>query len=188
MKVQFSSVQSLSSGTLCNPIDCSTPDFPVYHQLPELAQAHTHWAGDAIQPSHPLSSPSPAFYLNSIRVFSNESVLRIRWPKYWGFSFRVSPSTEYSVFISFRIDWFVLFAVQGTQESFQHHNSNPSILRCSAFFIVQLSHSYMITGKTIALTRWTFVGKVMLAKLFFQGRFEFHGCSHHLKWFWSPRK
>ena len=98
----------------------------------------------------------------SIRVFSNESVLHIRWPKYWSFSFNISPSNEYSGLISFRMDWLDLLAVQGTLKSLhQHHSSKTSILRCSAFFIVQLSHPYMTTGKTIALTRWTFVGKVV---------------------------
>jgi len=98
----------------------------------------------------------------SIRIFSNESVLRSRWPKYWSFSFRISPSNEYSELISFRMDWLDLLAVQGTLKSLlQHHSSKASILQCSAFFIVQLSFAYMTTGKTIALTRWTFVGKVM---------------------------
>ena len=98
----------------------------------------------------------------SIRVFSNESVLHIRWPKYWSFSFSISPSNEYSGLISFRMDWFDLLAVQGTLKSLlQHQSSKASILRCSAFFIVQFLHPYMTTGKTIALTRWTFVGKVM---------------------------
>ena len=98
----------------------------------------------------------------SIRVFSDESVLRIRWPKYWNFSFSISPCKEYSGLISFRMDWLDLLAVQGTLKSLlQHHSSKASILQCSAFFIVQLSHLYMTTGKTIALTRWTFVGKVM---------------------------
>ena len=101
-----------------------------------------------------------------IRVFSSASVLHIRWPKYWSFSFRISTSNEYSGLISFKMDWLDLLAVQGTLKSFlQHHSSKASILQCSAFFIVQLSHSYMTTGKTIALTRWTFVGKVM--SLFF---------------------
>ena len=104
----------------------------------------------------------PTSILPSIRVFSSESVLHIRWPKYWGFSFSISPSNEYSGLISFRIDWFDLLAVQGTLKSLlQHHSSKASVLWCSAFFIVQLSHPYMTTGKTIALTRWTFVGKVM---------------------------
>ena len=98
----------------------------------------------------------------SIRVFSNELALRIRWPKYWSFSYNISPSNEHSGLISFRMDWLDLLAVQGTLKSFvQHHSSKISILWCSTFFIVQLSHPYMTTGKTIALTRWTFVGKVM---------------------------
>ena len=108
---------------------------------------------------HPLILPS---IFSSIRVSSNESVLHIRWPKYWSFSFRISPSNEYSGLISFGMDWMGLLAVQGTLKSLlQHHSSKASILRCSAFFIVQLSHPYMTTGKTIALTRRTFVGKVM---------------------------
>ena len=160
--VQFSSVAWLCS-TLCNPMDCSTPGLPVHHQLPEFTQTHVHWVGDAIQPSHPLSSllllPS---VFSSIRVFSNESVLRIRWPKYWSFSFSISPSNEYLGLISFKMDWLDLLEVQGTPKSLlQRHSSKASILRHSAFFIVQLSHPYMTTGKTIALTRWTFVGKVM---------------------------
>ena len=100
--------------------------------------------------------------LPSIRVFPNESNLRMRWPKYWSFSFSISPSNEHTALISFRMDWLDLLAVQGTLKSLlQHHSSKASILRCSAFFIVQLSQPYMTTGKTIALTRWTFVGKVM---------------------------
>ena len=113
---------------------------------------------------HPLLFPSSIF--PSIRVFSNESVLPIKWPKYWSFSFSICLSNQYSGLKSFRIDWFDLLAVQGTLKSlFQHHSSIASILQCSAFFIVQLSHPYMTAGKTIALTRWTFVGKVM--SLFF---------------------
>ena len=116
-----------------------------------------------MQPSHPLSSPSPWLKISpSIRVFSNESVLHIRWPKYWGFSFNISPSNEYSGLIFFRMDWLDLLAVQGILKSLlQHHRSKVSILWCSAFFIVQLSHPCMTTGKTKALTRQTFVGKVM---------------------------
>ena len=116
-----------------------------------------------IQPSHPLSSPSPpTFNLSQIRVFSNESVLCMRWPKYWNFSFNINPSSENPGLISFRMDWLDLLAVQGTLKSLlQHHSSKASILQCSAFFIVQLSQPYMTTGKTTALTRWTFVGKVM---------------------------
>ena len=109
---------------------------------------------------HPLLLPPSIF--SSIRVFSNESVLHIRWPKYWSFSFSISPSNEYSGLISFRMDWLDLLAVQGTLKSLlQHHSSKASILQRPAFFMVQLSHPYMTTGKTIALTRWTFVGKVM---------------------------
>ena len=140
-------------------MDYSTPDFPVHHQLPKLAQIHVHWVSDAIQPSHRLWSPS---IFPRIRVFSSELVLHSRWPEYWSFRFSISPSNEYSVLISFRTDWLDLLAVQVTLKSLlQHHNSKAPILRHSAFFIVQLSHPYMTTGKTIALTRWTSVGKVM---------------------------
>ena len=144
-------------------MDCSTPGFPVHHQLPEFTQTHVHRVGDAIQPFHPLSSPSlSAFNLSQIRIFSNELALHIRWPKYWSFSFSISPSNDYSGLISFRIDWFDLLAVQGTLKGLlQHHSSKASILRHSAFFIVQISHPYMTIGKTIALARWTFVGQVM---------------------------
>ena len=116
-----------------------------------------------IQPLHPLLRSSPfAFILPSIRAFSNESALLIKWPKYWSFSFSISPSNEYSGLIFFRIDWFDLLAVQGTLKSLlQHHSSKASILYHSSFFIIQLPHPYMTTGKTIAFTRWTFVGKVM---------------------------
>ena len=117
MWAQFSSVTK-SCPTLCNPMDCSAPGFPVHHQHPEVTQTHVHQVSDAIQPSHPLSSPSPPpSIFPSIRVFSNESTLTIRWPKYWRFSFSISPSSEYSGLISFRIDWFDLRTVQGTQES-----------------------------------------------------------------------
>ena len=121
--------------TLWDPKDCTTPGLPVHHQLPELAQTHFHWVDDAIQPSHPLLSPSPPTYnLSHIRVFSNESVLCIRWPKYWSFSFSISPFNEYSGLISFRMDWLDLLAVQGTLKSLlQHHSSKASILWRSAF-------------------------------------------------------
>ena len=142
------------------------PGLPVHHKLLEFTQTHVRWVGDAIQPSHPLSSPSPpTFNLSPHQVFSSDSVLWIRWPQYWSFS--ISPSNEYSGLISFRLDWMDDLAAQVTplrrlpQESSQHHTSKASVLWCSAFFIVQLSHSYMSTGKTIALTRWIFVGKVM---------------------------
>ena len=143
-------------------MDCSMPGFPVLHHLLALAQTHVHQVGDAIQPAHPLLSPSPPAIFPSIRVFSNQSVLCIGWPKYLNFSFSISSSNEYSGLIFFRIDWLDFLAVQGTLKSLlQHHSSKASILWRSAFFIVQLSHLYMTTGKTIALTRWTFVGKVM---------------------------
>ena len=138
-------------------MDYSTPGLPVHHQLPELAQTHVHQVSDAIQPSYPLLSPSPpAFNLSQHQGLLHESVLRIRWPKFWSFSFSISPSNECSGLISFRMDWFHLIVVQGTLKSLlQQHSSKASILRCSAFFMVQLSHPYMPTGKTIALTIWT---------------------------------
>ena len=159
--VQSSSVAQLCL-ILCDPMDCSTPGFPVHHQHPEFTQTHVHCVGDAIQPSHPLRLLLlPPSIFPSIRVFS-ESVLRIRWPKHWSFSFSISPSNEHPGLISFRMDWFDLLAVQGTLKSLlQQHSSKGSILWYSAFFIVQLSHPCMTTGKTIALTRQTFVGKVM---------------------------
>ena len=111
-----------SCPTLCDPMDCSMPGFPVYHQLPGLAQTHVHRVGDAIQPSHPLSSPSPpAFSVSQNRVFSSESAFHIRWPKYWSFSFNFSPSNEYSGLISFRVGWFDLRAVQGILKSLLQH-------------------------------------------------------------------
>ena len=160
--VLYSSVAQLC-WTLCNPMDCSTPGLPVHHQLPELVQTHAYWVNDAIQPSHPLSSSSPPTSIfPSIRVFSNESALCKRWPKYWSFSFSISPSTEYSGLISFRIDWFHLLAVQETLKSLlQHPSSKASIIQCSALFMVQLSHLYTFTGKKHSFYRWTFVGKVM---------------------------
>ena len=146
----FSSVQSLSCVQLCDPMDCSTPGLPVHHQLLELTQTHVHWVSDSIQPSHPLS---PLLLLPSnfpnIRVFSNESALHIRWPKYRSFSFNINPSNEHPGLISFRMDWLDVLAVQGTLKSLlQHHSSKASILWHAAFFIVQHSHSYMTTGKT----------------------------------------
>ena len=141
----------------------STPGLPVHHQLQEFTQTHVHRVSDAILPSHPLSSPSPLPPVPPrIRVFSNESTLCMTWPKYWSFSFNISPSNEHPGLISFRMDWLDLLAVQGTLNSLlQHHSSKASILWLSPFFTVQLSHPYMTTGKTIALTRWPFVGKVM---------------------------
>ena len=143
--------------TLWNPMD--TPGFPVHYQLPEFTQTHVHWVSDAIQLSHPLLSPSlPAFNLSAHQGL-------FQWVSswhHWSFSFSISPSNEYSGLISFRMDWLDLLAVQGTLKSLlHHHSSKASIPRHSAFFIVQLSHPYMTTGKTIALTRWTSVGKAM---------------------------
>ena len=141
------------------------PGISVHHQLSELAQTHIHRVCDAIQPSHPLSSLLLLLSIfHSMRVFSRELVLHIRWPKYWSFSFSISPSNEYSGQISFRMDWLDLLAVQGTLKSIlQHHSSKASIHQCSAVFIVQLSHPYMASGKTITWTRWIFVGKVISA-------------------------
>ena len=135
---------------------------PAHHQLLELAQTHIHQVSDAIQLFHPLSSPSTFNLFPSIRVFPSESVLRIRWSKYWSFSFGISSSNEYSGLISFRTDWLDFLALQGTLKSLlQHHSSKASILQHSVFFIVQLSHPYMTNGKTIVLNRQAFVGKVM---------------------------
>ena len=158
--VQFSSVAQ-SCPTLCDPMNRSMPGLPVHHQLPEFTQTHVHRVSDAIQPSHPLSSPSPlAHNPSSITVFSNESTLCMRWPKYWSFS--ISPSKEIPGLISSRMDWLDLLAVQGTLKSLlQQHSSKASILQHSAFFTVQLSHPYMTTGKTIVLTRRKFVSQVM---------------------------
>ena len=142
-------------------MDCSTPGIPVHHQLPELVIELVIPSDDLILPS-PLLLPS---IFPSIRVFSNKSRLHIRCPKYWSFSFHISPSNEYSELISSRVDWFHLLALQGTLQDhkslLQHHSSEASILRCSALFMVQLSHPHMTTGKTIALTRQTFVSKAM---------------------------
>ena len=143
-------------------MDCSMPGFPVYHQLLELNQIHNHQVGDAIQPSHPLlSPPPPTFNLSQHQGLFQSVSSSYQVAKYWSFSFSISPSNEYSGLISFRTDWFDPLAVQGTLKSLlQHHSSKVSTLQCSAFFIVQLSHPYVITGKTIALTRQTFVDKV----------------------------
>ena len=146
--IQFSSVPQQCL-ILCNPIDCSIPGFPVHHQTPELAQGHVH---RVVDPSNQLILCRPILLLPaippSIRVFSNESTLHIKWPKNWSFSFSISPSNEHSGLISFRIDWLDLLAVQGTLKILlQHHGSKASILQHSAFFIVQPSHPYMTTGK-----------------------------------------
>ena len=144
-------------------MDCSTSGFPVHHQLPEPTQLRSI---KSVMPSNHLIFCCPLLLLPSIlsriRVFSKESVLHTKWPKYWSFSFSISPTNQYSGLNSFRVDWLDLLAVQGTLKSLlQHHSSKASILHCTAFFIVQLSHPYMTTGRTIALTRQTFVGKVM---------------------------
>ena len=173
-------------------MNCSTPGLPIHHQLPEFTQTHVHRVGDAIQPSHPLSPllllpPIPP----SIRIFSNESTLLMRWPKYWSFSFSISLSNEHPGLISFRMDWLDLLAVQGTlKRLLQHHSSKASIFRCSDFFTVQLSHPYITTGKTIALTRWTFVVKVMsqLFNMLSRLVITFLPRSKGLliSWLWSP--
>ena len=136
---------------------CPSPALGVY------SNSYVYWVSNTIQPSHPLSSTSPpSFNLSQHQGLSNKSVLHIRWPKYWNFSFRIGPSNEHPGLISFRMDWLDILVVQGTLKSLlQHHSSKASILRRSAFFTVQLSHPYLTTGKTIALTRWTFVDKVM---------------------------
>ena len=157
--VQLSSVAQ-SCLTLCDPMNCSTPGLPVHHQPPKFTQTHVHRVGDGIQPSHPLSSPSPpALNLSQHQdlfqwVSSSHEVAN-----YWNFSFSISPSSEHRGLISFRMDWLDLLVVQGTLKSLlQNHSSKASVLQHSALFIVHLSHPYMTTGKTIALTRWTFVG------------------------------
>ena len=158
---QFSSVQLLSHVRLCNPMNRSPPGLPVHHQLPDLPKLMSI---ESVMPSdhlifcHPLLLPPSIFH--SIRVFSMSQ--RVRWSNYWSFSFSISPSNEYLGMISFRMDWLDLLVVQGTLKSLlQHHSSKASIIRCSAFFIVQLSHPYLTTGKTLALTRRTFADKVM---------------------------
>ena len=152
-----------SCPTLCNPMNCSTPGLPVHHQLWSLLKLMSI---ESVMPSRHLILCCPLLLLPPIppriRVFSNESTLHMKWPKYWSFSFSISSSNEHPGLISFRMDWLDLLAVQGTlKRLLQHHSSKPSLLRCSAFFIVRLSHPYMTTGKTIALMRQTFVGKVM---------------------------
>ena len=169
-----------------------TPGLPVHHQLTEFTQTHVHLIGNANQPSHLLPSPSLLPPIPpSIRVFSSESTLRIRWPKYWSFSFSISPSNEHPGLISFRMDWLDLLAVQGTLKSLlQHHSSKASILQPSVFFTVQLSHPYMTTGKTIALTIQTLVGKVISLLLNILSRLviTFLPRSKHLliSWLQSP--
>ena len=150
--VQFSSVTQ-SSPTPCDPMNHSTPGLPVRHQLLEFTQTHVHRVSDAIQLSHPLSSPSPpALNPSQHQGFSNESTFGMRWPKYWSFSLSISPSKVHLGLISFMMDWLDLLAVQGTLKSLlQHHSSKASVLWCLAFFTVQLSHPYMTTGKKHSL-------------------------------------
>ena len=151
--------------SLCDPMDCSMPGLPVPHRLPELALVSVHEVGDAI---HHFILCHPLFLLpsisSSIRVFSSESAVCNRWPKYWSLNFSISPSDEYSGLISFRIDGLDLLAVQGTLKShLQHHSLKAPVLQCSAFFMVQLLHLYTTTGKVIALIIWIFVSSVILA-------------------------
>ena len=171
---------------------CNTQGLPVHNKPPEFTQTHAHLVSDAMQPSHPLSSPSPPiFNLSIIRVFSNESVLRIRWPKYWSFSFSISFSNEYSGLFSFRMNWLNLLAIQGILKSLlQHHSSKASNFQCSSFFTVQLSHPYMTIVNTIVLTRQTFVSRVMilLFKMLCKLVIAFLSMSKHLliSWLQSP--
>ena len=170
----------------------SIPGLPVHYQLPEFTQTHVDRVSDTIQPSHPLSSPSPpAPNLSQHQGLFQWVVLRISWPKYWSFSFNISPFNEYSGLISFRMDWLDLLEFQGTLKSLlQHHSSKASILWSSSFFIVQLSHPYMTTGKTMALTRWTFVVKGMSLFLNMLSRlviaFLPRNKHHLISWLWSP--
>ena len=158
----FSSVAQ-SWPTLCDPMDCSTPAFPVHHQLPELVQIHVHWVGDAIQPFPPLSSPCPPVLNLSQHQGPFKWVSSLHQvAKVLEFQHQHQSLNEHSALRSFMMDWLDLLAVQGTLKSLlQHHSLKASILWCSVFFIVQLSHSYMTPGKTIGWTRWTFVCKVM---------------------------
>ena len=185
--MQFSSVAQ-SCLTLCDPMDCSMPGLPVHHQLLEFAQLMSI---ELVMPSNHLtlghSLLLPPSIFPSIRVFSNP----IRWPKYWSFSFNINPSSEYSVLIYFSMDWLDLLAVQGTLKSLlQHHSSKATIIQCSAFLTVQLSHPCITVGKTIALTRQTFVGKVMSLLFNMLSRFviAFLPRSKHLliSWLQSP--
>ena len=163
VSVQFTSVHWLSHVWLCDPMDCNTPGLPVHHSLLEFTQAHVHWIRDVIQLSHPLSSLSPpAFNLSQHQGPFKWTNFQIMWPKYWHFSFSISLSNEYLLLISFRMEWLDLRAIQGNlKHLLQHHSSKLSVLQYSSFLIVQVSHPCMTTGKTIALTRWFFVGKDM---------------------------
>ena len=168
-----------SCPTLCDLMECNTPGFPVLHHLLELAETHVHWVDDAVQPSHPLSTLSLAFSLSQYQG------LCIR-PKYWSFSFNISPSNEYSRLISFRIDWFDLLAVQGTLKSLlQHNSSKESILQHSAFFMVQLSHPYITTGKAMIRDRGTHAryGLISVGALWESEGGQFKGRVN-----WPPKK
>ena len=199
-KAQLSSVAQLCP-TLCDPwTTACRASLPItnYQSPPKPMSI------ESVMPSNHLIFCFPLLLLPSIfpsmRGFSNESALRIRWPKYWSFSFNISLSDEHPGLFPFRMHWLDLLAVQGTLKSlFQHRSSKASILQCSAFFIVQLLHPYVTTGKTIALTRQTFVDKIMSLLFNILSRlvitylsrnrvFKFHGCNHHLQWFWSPQK
>ena len=179
------------SDSLC-PRELKHTRLPCPSQCPGFSQTHVHWVSDIIPLSHPLSPPFP-----SIRAFSDELELHIRWPKHCSFSFSISPSNKYLGLIFFKIDWFDLFAVQGTLKSLpQHHSSKASVLWCSTFFIVQFSHPYTTSGKAIALTIWMFVSKVM-SWLFstlssyviaFLSRRKRLGFSHSAQCFCSPRR
>ena len=177
---------------LCDPMNCSTSGFPVLHHLLEFGQLKST---ESVMPSNHLILCCPLHLLPSIsfsiRVFSSESALLIRQPNYWSFIFSINPSYEYSVLISFKIDWCDLLAVQAILKSLlQHHHSKASVLQHSTFFMVQLSHPHMTTGKSIALTRWTFVGKVMslLLNMLFRLVITFLPRSKHLliSWLQSP--
>ena len=189
-----------SCPTLCDPTDCSMPDFLVLPYLPEFAQTHVHWLSDGWMFSSNhfiLCRPLPLLpsIFPNINVFSNELVLHIRRPKYWIFGFNISPSSEYSELVSFRSDWFDLLAVQGALMCLlQHHRSKASVLQCSAFFMVQLWHLYVTTRKTVTLSIGTFVNKVMsllpdtlsrFGIVLFPGAsvFKFHECSLSPWWF-----
>ena len=198
--LQFRSVTQ-SCPTLCNPKDLSMPGLPVHHQLPEFTQTHVHWVSYAIQSSH--SSVVPFF--SRLQSFPASGSLQMsQFFTSGGQSIGVSASasvlpSQYSGLISFRMDWLDLLAVRGTLKNLlQHHSSKASVLQCSAFFIVQLEHQYMTTGKTIALTRWTFVGKVMsllfnmLSRLVItflpRSKRLLISWLRSLQWFWSPKK
>ena len=188
-----------SCPTPCNPMDCSMPGFPVHHRLPELLKLISI---ESVMPFNHLILCHPLLLLPSIfpniMVISKESVIHIRWPKYWSFS--ISPTNKYSGLISFRIDWLDVLAVLWTLKSLlQHHSSKASICQCSAFFIVHVSHLYMTTGKTIALIRWPIFGKVIfllfnilsrlvIALLPRSKHLLISCCSHNLQWFWSSPK